>query len=67
MEILNTDPDSGTYPEDILRVAREMGLNAEYRENLTQEEIEAIRSPGRSCNSGLPGLEEPRYRECVLV
>lgn len=41
MEILNTDLDSGTYPEDILRVAREMGLNAEYRENLTQGEIEA--------------------------
>ncbi len=48
MEILNTDLDSGTYPEDILRVAREMGLNAEYRENLTLEEIEA------SVHQGVP-------------
>jgi predicted double-glycine peptidase len=40
-ELLNTDPESGTYPEDILRVARELGLEAEYRENLTLEEIEA--------------------------
>jgi predicted double-glycine peptidase len=39
-ELLNTDPESGTYPEDILRVARELGLEAEYRENLTLEEIE---------------------------
>ena len=30
MELLNTDPDSGTYPDDIIRVAHQMGLEAEY-------------------------------------
>jgi predicted double-glycine peptidase len=41
MELLNTDPESGTYPEDIIRVAGAMGLEAEYRENLTLDEVEA--------------------------
>lgn len=41
MELLNTDPESGTYPEDIIRVAGAMGLEAEYGENLTLEEVEA--------------------------
>jgi predicted double-glycine peptidase len=40
-ELLNTDPESGTYPEDILRVAQELGFEAEYRENLTLDEVEA--------------------------
>lgn len=39
-ELLNTDPESGTYPEDILRVAQELGFEAEYKENLTLDEIE---------------------------
>ncbi|HSD58196.1 MAG TPA: C39 family peptidase [Methanotrichaceae archaeon] len=45
-ELLNTDPESGTYPEDILRVASELGLEAEYRENSTLEEIETSVSQG---------------------
>jgi uncharacterized protein len=40
MELLNTDPDSGTYPDDIIRVAHQMGLEAEYGENLTIMDIE---------------------------
>jgi predicted double-glycine peptidase len=48
IELLNTDPESGTYPEDIIRVAREMGLEAEMKENLTLEEINA------SVNGGIP-------------
>jgi predicted double-glycine peptidase len=40
MELLNTDSDSGTYPDDIIRVAHQMGLEAEYGENLTLEDIE---------------------------
>lgn len=40
-EMLNTNPDSGTYPDDIIRVAQELGLRPEYRENLTLADIEA--------------------------
>ena len=40
MELLNTDPESGTYPDDIIRVANQMGLEAKYRENLTLADIE---------------------------
>lgn len=48
VKLLNTDPKSGTYPEDIIRVAREMGLDAQMRENLTLEEVNA------SVNAGIP-------------
>jgi uncharacterized protein len=40
MELLNTDPDSGTYPDDIIRAAREMGFEAKYSENLTLADLE---------------------------
>ncbi len=46
MELLNTDPESGTCPEDIIRVAKAMGLDAEYGENLTIEEVEAAVGQG---------------------
>lgn len=40
-EMLNTNPDSGTYPDDIIRTAQELGLKPEYGENLTLADIEA--------------------------
>lgn len=40
-EMLNTNPDSGTYPDDIIRAAQELGLKPEYGENLTLVDIEA--------------------------
>jgi predicted double-glycine peptidase len=40
VELLNTDSDSGTYPDDIIRVAHQMGFEAKYRENLTLADIE---------------------------
>lgn len=40
MELLNTNPDAGTYPDDIIRAAQELGLKAEYGENLTLADIE---------------------------
>jgi predicted double-glycine peptidase len=46
MEMLNTDRDTGTYPDDILRVAREMGLNATYGENLSLEYVETTLREG---------------------
>jgi predicted double-glycine peptidase len=47
MELLNTDPESGTYPDDIIRVARQMGLEAEYGENLTLADIEDSLQEGK--------------------
>lgn len=38
--LLNTSPDSGTDPEDIVRVAVDKGLKGEIKDNLTLEELE---------------------------
>ncbi|RQW79910.1 MAG: hypothetical protein EHM14_06930 [Methanothrix sp.] len=46
MEMLNTNPESGTYPDDIIRVAQEMGLNATYKENLSLTDLEAYLQEG---------------------
>ncbi len=48
IKLLETDPKSGTYPEDIIRVAREVGLDADMKENLTLEEVNS------SVNAGIP-------------
>jgi predicted double-glycine peptidase len=40
MQLLHTSPETGTYPEDIVRVARSLRFEAEIKENLTLEEIE---------------------------
>jgi uncharacterized protein len=45
---LNTTPQSGTSPDDIVRVAREKGLEAEIKENLTLGDLEA------SIKAGVP-------------
>ena len=39
MRVLHTTPETGTYPEDIVRVARELGFEAEVKENLTLNEV----------------------------
>lgn len=39
MELLQA-PETGTYPEDIVRTARELGFEAEVKENLTIEDLE---------------------------
>lgn len=46
MEILHTTPETGTYPEDIVRAARELGFEAEVKENLTIEDLEESTSKG---------------------
>jgi hypothetical protein len=38
-EMLNTNEESGTYPDDIIRVAGALGLQAEYKENMTMAEL----------------------------
>ena len=39
-EMLNTNEESGTYPDDIIRVARALGLQAEYKENMSMNDLE---------------------------
>jgi hypothetical protein len=46
MQLLHTTPETGTYPEDIVRVARALRFDAEIKENLTLEEIEQATAVG---------------------
>ncbi len=46
MQRLNTSPETGTYVGDIVRVAREFGLNAEVKENLTLPDLHAALKKG---------------------
>jgi len=39
MELLGTTPENGTNPNDIVRVAQELGLQAELKENLTLDDL----------------------------
>ena len=39
-EMLNTNEVSGTYPDDIIRVAKAFGLQAEYKENMSMADLE---------------------------
>lgn len=39
-EMLNTNEESGTYPDDIIRVALALGLQPEYKENMTMADLE---------------------------
>lgn len=46
--LLHTTPETGTYPDDIVRVAKSLGFEAEVKENLTLDEIE------RATDQGIP-------------
>jgi predicted double-glycine peptidase len=46
MQRLGTTPEEGTYPEEIVRVARELGFDAELRENLTVGDVEQATRAG---------------------
>jgi len=46
MQRLNTSPETGTYVGDIVRVARELGFNAEVQENLTLPDLHAALTKG---------------------
>ena len=46
MQLLHTTPETGTYPEDIERVARSLGFDAEVKENLTLDELEQATAMG---------------------
>ncbi len=45
-EMLNTNEESGTYPDDIIRVAVALGLDAEYAENMTLTDLEGYVGEG---------------------
>ncbi|MDD1647049.1 MAG: cysteine peptidase family C39 domain-containing protein [Methanomicrobiales archaeon] len=46
MKILGTNPEVGTYPEDIVRAARSLGFEAEVKENLTVDDVEKSTATG---------------------
>lgn len=46
MRLLGTTPEEGTYPEEIVRVARSQGFEAELKANLTLEEVERATAQG---------------------
>jgi predicted double-glycine peptidase len=46
MALLHTTPETGTYPEDIVRVAQILGFKAEVKENLTLDQIEEATAQG---------------------
>ncbi len=46
MQRLGTTPEEGTYPEEIVRVARELGFAAELKENLTVDDVEQATRAG---------------------
>ncbi len=48
MSRLRTSPEQGTSPDNILRVAREFGLEAELREGMTIAELESALEAGRT-------------------
>ncbi|MGE0488135.1 MAG: C39 family peptidase [Vulcanimicrobiota bacterium] len=48
MTRLGTDPENGTPPHAIVKVARELGLNAELREGMTLEDL------AREVRAGVP-------------
>jgi predicted double-glycine peptidase len=55
---LNTTPGHGTYPWDMVRVAESLGLEAEWRDNLTLTDLEA------SVQDGVPVIvDSQRWRE----
>lgn len=48
MKLLKTTPETGTYPEDIVRVAKELGFEVELKENLSIDDLE------KATNKGVP-------------
>jgi predicted double-glycine peptidase/uncharacterized membrane protein len=68
MVMLGTTPEEGTYPEDMVRVARSQGLEAELRANLTIDDVARVTARGepvivlgqawRSQNSGATSMAD---------
>ncbi len=68
MKLLRTNPEVGTYPEDIVSGARALGFEAHVKENLTLDEVDKFTASGnpmialaqvwRSQSSSAPSAEE---------
>ncbi len=46
MQRMGTSPEEGTYPDEIVRVARELGFEAELKENLSVDDVEQATRAG---------------------
>jgi len=46
MQRLRTTPEEGTYPEEIVRVARDLGFDAELKDSLSVDDVERATSAG---------------------
>lgn len=46
MQLPGTTPEEGTYPEEIVRVARSLGFEAELKDHLSLEEVERATARG---------------------
>ena len=46
IRLLHTTPETGTYPDDIVKVARDLGFEAEVKENLTIDDVESSTKKG---------------------
>ncbi len=46
MKLLGTTPEEGTWPEELVRVAREQGLQAELKDHLTLEDVARATAQG---------------------
>lgn len=57
---LNTTPVHGTYPQDMVRVAKSLGLEAEWKDNLTIADLEASLRDGVLVNCRRPAQEGAR-------
>ncbi len=62
MALLHTSPEQGTSPENIVRVARDLGLGAEIREGLGLADLEAALREGWTVIVDLQAWREDRVR-----
>jgi predicted double-glycine peptidase len=46
MKLLHTTPETGTYPEDIVKTAQELGFEANVKENLSLDDLEDFTKKG---------------------
>lgn len=46
MQLLGTTPEEGTYPEELVRVARSLGFEAELKDHLTLEDVQRATARG---------------------
>jgi|GEM_PF-6470357 hypothetical protein len=57
MELMDTDPELGTYPDQIVRAVRQLRFEAYYKGNATLEELESS-DPRRYTGDHMwPGVE----------